>query len=113
MDRIRFWLFVRTGSMAGIAATLLTARIGSTRPNVALGWEPEIITMVILGGVSISGGSGTTPGVVPAVFIRGLITCGLPLINVPGIVISAILGCLLIASIALPIVIKRLPKRAP
>ncbi len=108
VDRIRFWLFVLTGLLAGIAATLLTARIGSTRPNIALGWELDIITMVILGGVSIAGGSGTIPGVVLAIFILGLITFGLSLINVPGIVISVILGCLLIASIALPIVIRKL-----
>lgn len=108
VDRIRFWLFVLTGLLAGIAATLLTARIGSTRPNIALGWELDIITMVILGGVSIAGGSGTIPGVVLAIFILGLITFGLSLINVPGIVISVILGCLLIASIALPIVIRKM-----
>jgi rhamnose transport system permease protein len=106
--RIRFLLFMLTGLLAGLAATLLTARIGSTRPNIALGWELEIITMVILGGVSIAGGSGTIPGVVLAVFILGLITFGLSLINVPGIVISVILGCLLIVSIAGPILARRL-----
>ena len=74
---------------------MLTARIGSTRPNIALGWELEIITAVILGGVSIAGGSGTIPGVVLAVFILGLATFGLSLVNVPGIVISVLLGLLL------------------
>lgn len=112
VESIRFQLFVLTGLMSGLAATLLTARIGSTRPNIALGWELEIITMVILGGVSIAGGSGTIPGVVLAVFILGLITFGLSLINVPGIVISVILGCLLIASIAAPILVRRVMKRS-
>jgi rhamnose transport system permease protein len=112
VERIRFMLFVLTGLLAGLAAMLLTARIGSTRPNIALGWELEIITMVILGGVSIAGGSGTIPGVVLAVFILGLITFGLSLVNVPGIVISVILGCLLIVSIAAPIVLRRVIGRA-
>ena len=112
VERIRFQLFVLTGLLSGLAATLLTARIGSTRPNIALGWELEIITMVILGGVSIAGGSGTIPGVVLAVFILGLITFGLSLINVPGIVISVILGCLLIASIAAPILVRRAMNRS-
>ncbi len=111
VERIRFWLFVLTGLLAGLAATLLTARIGSTRPNIALGWELDIITMVILGGVSIAGGAGTITGVVLAVFIIGLITFGLSLINVPGIVISVILGCLLIVSIAVPLVTSRFLKR--
>jgi rhamnose transport system permease protein len=108
VQRIKFWLFVLTGLLAGLAATLLTARIGSTRPNIALGWELEIITMVILGGVSIAGGAGTIPGVVLSVFILGLITFGLSLNNVPGIVISVIIGCLLIVSIAVPVLVRRL-----
>ena len=111
VERIRFQLFMLTGLLAGLAAMLLTARIGSTRPNIALGWELEIITMVILGGVSIAGGSGTIPGVALAVFILGLITFGLSLVNVPGIVISVILGCLLIVSIAVPILAKRILQR--
>jgi rhamnose transport system permease protein len=108
VDRIRFILFVVTGILAGLAGALLTARIGSTRPNIALGWELEIVTMVVLGGVSIAGGSGTIPGVVIAVFVLGLTTFGLTLLNVPGIVINVILGLLLIAAIALPIVAQRL-----
>lgn len=111
VNRIRFWLFVLTGLLAGVAAVLLTARIGSTRPNIALGWELEVITAVILGGVSIAGGSGTIPGVVLAVFILGLATFGLSLVNVPGIVISVLLGLLLIVSIAMPIVARRLMRR--
>ena len=63
--------------------------------------------MVILGGVSIAGGSGTIAGVVLAVFIIGLIIFGLSLVNVPGIVISVLLGVLLITSIAAPILIRR------
>jgi len=111
VERIRFWLFVLTGLLAGLAAALLTARIGSTRPNIALGWELEIITMVILGGVSIAGGSGTIHGVMLAVFIIGLIIFGLSLLNVPGIVISVLLGTLLILSLAAPLLLRRLLRR--
>ena len=113
VERIKFALFVLTGLLSGIAAVLLTARIGSTRPNIALGWELEVVTMVILGGVSIAGGSGTIPGVVIAVFVLGLVTFGLSLINVPGIVISVILGFLLIASITLPILARRIMTGSP
>ena len=111
VNKIRFWLFVLTGVLSGVAAVLLTARIGSTRPNIALGWELEVITAVILGGVSITGGAGTIPGVVIAVFILGLATFGLSLVNVPGIVISVLLGLLLIVSIAMPIFVRRIMNR--
>ena len=107
VDRIRFTLFLLTGVASGLAAVLLTGRIGSTRPNIALGWELEIITMVVLGGVSIAGGSGSILGVVLAVFVLGFTTFGMSLVNVPGIVINVLLGLLLIISIAAPILIRR------
>ncbi len=107
VDRIKLALFSLTGLMAGLAAVLLTSRIGSTRSNIALGWELDIITMVILGGVSIAGGVGSIGGVVLAVFVLGLATLALSLVNVPGIVISVLMGVLLIASIAAPIMIRR------
>jgi rhamnose transport system permease protein len=112
VDRIRFWLFVLIGLMAGLAAVLLTGRIGSTRPNIALGFELEIVTMVVLGGVSIAGGSGGIMGVVLAVFVLGLTTFGLSLINVPGIVISILNGALLIVSIAAPALVRRILRRS-
>ncbi len=105
--RIRFGLFVLSGVLSGLAAWFLTGRIGSTRPNIAQGWELEAVTMVILGGVSIAGGSGTIPGVALAVFVLGLTTFGMSLMNVPGIVINVLLGLLLITVLATPIVARR------
>jgi rhamnose transport system permease protein len=108
VDRVRFILFLLTGLMSGVAAVLLTSRIASTRPTIASGWELEVVTMVVLGGVNILGGSGTILGVVIAAFVMGLVTFGFGLLNVPGIVMSIFIGSLLIAVIALPIVSGRL-----
>lgn len=106
VDRIRFLLFVLTGVLAGLAAALLTARIGTTRPNIALGWELEIVTTVVLGGISIAGGAGSIVGVVLAVFVLGLASFGMSLLNVPGTVVNVIMGVLLVAAIALPIFLR-------
>ncbi|WP_027169331.1 ABC transporter permease [Mesorhizobium sp. WSM3224] len=108
VDRIKFTLFCLTGLMSGIASVLITSRLGSTRPSIAQGYELEAITMVVLGGVSILGGAGSILGVVLAAFIMGLVTFGLGLLNVPGIVMSIFIGLLLIIVIALPIVWRRL-----
>lgn len=102
VERVKFILFMLTGFMSGVAAICLTSRLASTRPSIALGWELEIVTMVVLGGVSILGGSGSIPGVVIAAFVMGLVTFGLGLLNVPGIVMSIVIGALLIGVIALP-----------
>jgi len=106
VDRYRLALFVLTGTMAGLAAVLLTGRIGSTRPNIALGWELEAITMVILGGVSIAGGSGTIGGVMLAVLTLGLVTYALGLANVPGILMTIIIGALLLVTITVPVLLR-------
>ncbi|MDQ0422765.1 rhamnose transport system permease protein [Peteryoungia aggregata LMG 23059] len=108
VERVKFILFLLTGLMSGIAAVCLTSRLGSTRPSIAQGWELEVVTMVVLGGVSILGGSGTIAGVVIAAFVMGLVTFGLGLLNVPGIVMSIFIGLLLIITIALPIIARRI-----
>ncbi len=102
VGRVKFLLFLMTGLMSGVAAICLTSRLGSTRPSIATGLELEVVTMVVLGGVSILGGSGSIPGVVIAAFVMGLVTFGLGLLNVPGIVMSIFVGLLLIGVIALP-----------
>ncbi len=102
VHRVKFLLFLFTGLMSGIAAICLTSRLGSTRPSIAFGMELEIVTMVVLGGVNILGGSGSIIGVVIAAFVMGLVTFGLGLLNVPGIVMSIFIGTLLILVIALP-----------
>jgi rhamnose transport system permease protein len=107
VSRVKFILFLLTGLMSGLASVLLTARIGSTRPSIATGWELEAITMAVLGGVNILGGSGTIPGVVIAAFIMGMVTFGFGLLNVPGIVMSIFIGFLLIMVIAAPILYRR------
>ena len=102
VNRVKFILFLMTGAMSGLAAICLTSRLGSTRPSIGMGMELEVVTMVVLGGVSILGGSGTITGVIIAAFVMGLVTFGLGLLNVPGIVMSIFIGLLLIGVIALP-----------
>jgi rhamnose transport system permease protein len=101
VDQYKFWIFATLGLFAGLASVLLTSRLGSTRPSIAMGWELDIITMVILGGISIDGGQGSIMGVVLAALLIGLVTFGLSLLNVPGIVLSIVTGGLLIAVVAL------------
>jgi rhamnose transport system permease protein len=113
VERIKFLAFAATGLAAGLASVMLTSRLGSTRPSIALGWELDIVTMVVLGGISINGGSGSILGVVLAAFVMGLITFGLGLLNVPGIIMSIFIGLLLISVIALPALVSRLARRKP
>ena len=68
-QKILLWVSILTGLMAGFTALFLTSRMGSTRPNVAQGYELEVIAMVVLGGVSTAGGKGRIIGPVLAIFM--------------------------------------------
>jgi rhamnose transport system permease protein len=102
VKRVRLVVSCLTGLMSGVAAVLLTARIGSTRPNIASGWEMEIVTTVVLGGVAISGGTGNMFGVIVGIFLMGFLKFGMGLVNVPGKVMNIVSGILLILAIMLP-----------
>ncbi|MDR3334311.1 MAG: ABC transporter permease [Treponema sp.] len=98
-NRILMIVGLLTGLMSAICAIFLTSRMGSTRPNVALGYELDVIAMVVLGGVSTSGGTGRIAGPLLAIFIIGFLNYGLGLINVSAQVILIILGLLLVLSV--------------
>jgi len=98
-DRVLMGVGLLTGLMCAICAIFLTSRMGSTRPNVAAYYELDVIAMVVLGGVSTSGGTGRIAGPLLAVFIIGFLNYGLGLMNVSAQVILVVLGLLLILSV--------------
>ena len=108
VNKIRLIIFTVIGFCSGLASILLTSRIGSTRPNIADGWELEIITTVVLGGVVITGGQGNIFGVIISVFIIGFLKFGMGLINIPGKVMNIVIGFLLVIAIMLPELLKRI-----
>ncbi|PWW07297.1 monosaccharide ABC transporter membrane protein (CUT2 family) [Paenibacillus cellulosilyticus] len=102
VDRIKVWVFTLAGLMSAVTALFLTSRMGSTRPNIANGYELEVIAMVVLGGISTSGGKGRMIGAILAIFLIGFLRYGLGLVNVTAQTLLIILGLLLIFSVAIP-----------
>jgi rhamnose transport system permease protein len=98
-NRVTLIVFSLAGLMAAVTALFLTSRMGSTRPNVAMGYELEVITMVALGGVSTSGGIGKIGGPILAVFIIGYLSYGMGLANIQAPVVLVVIGSLLIFSV--------------
>jgi rhamnose transport system permease protein len=94
--------------VAGLAGVLFAARLGSVRGNLAEGFELDIITMVLLGGVSIFGGSGTLVGVALSILIILNLRSGLGLANIQATTQTGIIGALLIASVLVPSLVDRL-----
>ena len=102
VPRIRVGLFVLTGLIAALAGVILTSRLSSARADACLGITLTVVTVVLLGGVNIFGGSGTIPGVVLAVLVVAVMQNALRLANVSVEVQSIALGLLLILSVVIP-----------
>jgi rhamnose transport system permease protein len=100
--RVKMILFTMSGFVAAVAGVLYAARLGAVRGDTALGFELDIITMVLLGGVSIFGGSGSIYGVLLAILIVLNLRNGMSLANLTGHLQTGVIGMLLILSVLLP-----------
>lgn len=117
VDRIKLWLFVFSGTIAALAGVVYTARVSSARADNAVGFELDVIAAVLLGGVSIFGGRGTLLGVVLSIAIVGTLRDVLALNTSNAELQSIAIGSLLILSVLLPNLARRLsalrPERRP
>jgi rhamnose transport system permease protein len=102
VKRIKFWLFVLSGTLSGFAGVLWTLRFASARYDSGQGLELFVVTVVLLGGVSIFGGRGTILGVVLAVAVLGTLQTALTADLVPAQDQSIVVGALLVASVIVP-----------
>jgi rhamnose transport system permease protein len=112
VDRIKIGLFVASGTLAALAGVVFTARFASARPDNALGFELDVVTAVLLGGVSIFGGRGSLVGVVLALFLIGALRNVLSLEDVAAEKQSIVIGALLIVSVVGTNALRGLQERA-
>jgi rhamnose transport system permease protein len=102
VQRVKMTLFVVSGFISAFAGLLLAARLGSMRGDTAQGTELEAITMALLGGVSIFGGTGSLFGVLLSILIILNLRNGMGLLNVTGETQTGVIGALLILSVLGP-----------
>lgn len=112
VDHIRFGLFVFSGVICSIAGIIYTARLANARANNALGMELDVITIAMLGGVSVFGGKGGIVGVVGALCLVALIRNLLGINGVGGDAQSTLVGTMLIAALLAGTFVPRMIARA-
>jgi len=102
VKRIKFWLFVLSGMLSGFAGVLWSLRFSSARYDSGVGMELFVVTVVLLGGVSIFGGRGTIAGIVVAVAVLGCLQTAMTADLVPAQDQNIVVGGLLLASVIVP-----------
>ena len=100
-NRMFLMAFAVAGLLAAFAGVIMAARLGSGQPNIGGDFPMDIITAVVLGGVSLSGGSGKITGVLAGTFIMGILSNGMVMINVSEYVQWVIKGSVLIFAVAM------------
>ena len=99
---VKLLLFVASGVISALAGLLYAARLGAVRGDMAYGFELDVVTMVLLGGVSIFGGSGNLVGVGLSILIILNVRNGMGLLNITGNAQTSVIGALLILSVFVP-----------
>ena len=102
VKRVKLLLFICSGLISALAGILLAARLGAVRGNTGEGFELDIITMVLLGGVSSFGGTGTLVGVFLSILVVLNLRNGMSLVNITGETQTGVIGALLILSVLIP-----------
>lgn len=82
VERMQLLVYMLAGLLTGVAGMIVMGRVNSGQPSIGVGFELEVITAVVLGGVSIAGGTGSLLGVILGVFIMGVLSNGLIILNV-------------------------------
>ncbi|MEA2510698.1 MAG: rhamnose transport system permease protein [Thermomicrobiales bacterium] len=109
--RTKMTIFTISGLVSALAGVLMAARLGAVRASTAEGAELDIITVVLLGGVSIFGGVGSMVGVLLSTYLVLNLRNGLVIAGITGNTQTGIIGLLLILSVLLPNVAGRVRER--
>lgn len=99
VTRIKIAIFTAQGAMAALAGVVLSSRVTSGQPNTSQGFELEVISACVLGGVSLTGGVGSMAFVIAGVLIMGIVQNAMNLLNVATFYQYVARGLILLAAV--------------
>ena len=105
--KVIFLVYAIMGGLSGLTGVLWVSRFASAQSSIATGYELNVIAAVILGGVSITGGSGKIFGVFLGALLIGILNNALPLIGVSPFWQTAIQGTIILLAVIFNVIVKR------
>jgi L-arabinose transport system permease protein len=101
VEKLRVWIFLLQGLVTAMAGLILASRITSGQPNSAQGFELDVISACVLGGVSLQGGRARIFGVLIGVLIMGTVENVMNLLDVDAFYQYLMRGLILLAAVLL------------
>ena len=107
VSRVKYLIYALSGFFAGLAGIVMLSRTGSAQNTAGKGYEFDVITCVVLGGVSVNGGVGKMSGVIAGVLIIGSLTNGMILMDVSEYTQMVVKGIVLAVAVGIDCLSKK------
>ena len=101
VERTKRIVYAISGLCAGIAGTLLYARLTVGDPTGAIGMELQVVAAVVIGGASLSGGEGTILGTVLGALLLSVMANGCSLLGISNAAQEMLTGAIIVAAVAI------------
>jgi erythritol transport system permease protein len=106
-NKIRMGLFIFNSLAAGFAGLVVTSELVSSAPQIGDPYLLAVVTAVILGGASLTGGRGRLSGTLLAILILGVVQNGFALLEFSSYLQNLVTGCLLILAVLVDQFVRR------
>ncbi len=107
VDYWKIVIYGLSGAICGIAGLLIASRLNSAQPALGQGYELDAIAAVVIGGTSLSGGTGTILGTIIGAFIMSVLTNGLRIMSVAQEWQTVVTGIIIILAVYTDILRRR------
>lgn len=101
VDLVKYKVYAISGFLAALAGVVSLSRINSGVPNTGNGFELDVVTAVVLGGISVNGGSGKLSGVIIGCLIIGILSNGMILLNIGEYYQMVVKGLVLLVAVGI------------
>ncbi len=101
VDRALIACYTISGFLAALSGVIMTARLSSGQPTLGQGFELNAIAAVVIGGTSLAGGAGGLGGTIIGVFLIGVLSNGLNILNINYFWQQVIIGSIIILAVAM------------
>ena len=101
VNLVKYKVYALSGFLAALAGVVSLSRINSGVPNTGTGFELDVVTAVVLGGVSVNGGVGKLSGVIIGCLIIGILSNGMILLNIGEYYQMVVKGVVLLVAVGI------------